>query len=435
MFINKAVILGGGESSRFWPLNFQHKSLMKIMGKPLIWYTISGLQKSEIKEIIIVQSLKRDIEKELKNYNFRNLKIKYIVQKRPKGTGNALFQVRDFLKDIFFVLNGDVINSEEIVKMIIKKFKKSKARTILAGQKTKNPELFGMMRLKRDRILEIIEKPKKGKEPSDIKAMGVYLIEPVFFDYYKKVKKHLYDFEDTLSLYMKKNETKVAILNKAEIETPSFLKYPWHLFEIKKYLFDKFLRPPHQSKLGAGQAKIDKTAQIAKNVVIEGKVYIGKNVKIFENTVIKGPGYIGDRCIIGNNALIREYTNLEDNVLIGANAEVTRSIFQEDSTIHSGYFGDSIFGKSCWLGAGIVTANVRFDRDEIKAVVKDKKIRTGLKSLGAIVGENTKIGINTSLMPGVLIGSNCLIGPATLVFENIENDTTLYSKFQKVIKK
>lgn len=296
------------------------------------------------------------------------------------------------------------------------------SKTLLFGQKTKTPELFGMAKLKGDRILGIVEKPKKGKEPSNIKVTGVYLLEPKFFETYKKAKKHQYDFEDALSLYMKENDVRIVILD-ADRKKISSLKYPWHLFGVQKNLFDKFLK-----------TKIAKSAQIAKNVVIQGKVHIGENTKIFENAVIKGPCYIGDNCVIGNNALIREYTNLGNNVLIGANAEITRCIFQDNVHIHSGFFGDSIIGSGCRVGAGTITANARIDREQIKSTVKNKKIDTKLKSLGAIIGENTKIGIHCSLMPGIFIGSNCVIGPNSVVFENIKNNSTYYTKFTKIIK-
>ena len=141
------------------------------------------------------------------------------------------------------------------------------------------------------------------------------------------------------------------------------MKYPWHLFNLRKYLFDNFLK-----------GKIEKSAKISKNVIIEGKVYVGKNAKIFEGVTIKGPCYIGENCIIGNNSLIREYCDLERNVMIGAFCEVTRSIFQENSTSHSGYFGDSIIGKNTKIGAGTITSNVRLDRGEIKSEVKGKKM-------------------------------------------------------------
>ena len=416
----QTVILAAGKSSRFWPLNQRHKSLIKIMGRPLIWYTIEGLRKVGIKDIIIVQGPKGDIEEKLKNYKFPNLKLSYVIQKTPEGMGNAIWQTRNLIKDRFFVINAERVDGGEIIEK--SKIRNQKSKVALVGQHTNNPQLFGIMRIKGDRVLEIIEKPKKGKEPSNVRVVGVYLLPPDFFENYQKVKKEKYDFEETLSNYMKKNEVKLAFLWKFEKEIP-LLKYPWHLFLVEKYLFDKFLRK-----------NISKSAKIAKSAIIEGKVFIGKNVKIFESAVIKGPCYIGENCVIGNNSLIREYVNLENDVLIGANAEVKNCIFEEDIHIHSGYFGDSIFGKNCKIGAGTITANVKLDRGEIKSIVKGKKIGTGLKSFGCVIGKNTKIGIHCSLMPGVFIGADCNIGPNSIVSENIKDNTTFYLKFEGIKK-
>jgi len=410
----QTVILAAGESSRFWPLNQRHKSLIKIMGRPLIWYTIEGLRKVGIKDIIIVQRPKRDIEEELNNYKFPDSKIRYVIQRKPEGMGNALWQAKNLIESKFFVLNAERVDGGEIIEK--SKIRNQKSKVALVGQHTNNPQLFGIMRIKDGRILEIVEKPKKGKEPSNVRVVGVYLLPPDFFENYQKVKKEKYDFEETLSNYMKKNEVKLAFLWKSEKEIPP-LKYPWHLFLVEKYLMDKYL-----------DSKISKSARIGKNAIIEGKVYIAENVKIFENAVIKGPCYIADGCVIGNNSLIREYVNLENDVLIGANAEVKNCIFEEDIHIHSGYFGDSIFGSGCKLGAGAITANIKINRDEIKSVIKEEKIKTGLNSLGCIMGENTKTGIRCSFMPGVLIGSNCNIGPNSIVFKNIEDNLTFYTR-------
>ena len=112
----QTVILAAGESSRFWPLNQRHKSLIKIMGRPLIWYTIEGLRKVGIKDIIIVQRPKRDIEEELNNYKFPDSKIRYVIQRKPEGMGNALWQTRSLIKDRFFVMNAERVDGGEIIE-------------------------------------------------------------------------------------------------------------------------------------------------------------------------------------------------------------------------------------------------------------------------------------------------------------------------------
>ena len=414
----KAVILAAGESSRFWPLNSQHKSLFLIMGKPIIWWTIKGVKTAGIKEIIIVQGKERDIEKSLGKSPFPGVRIEYAIQKQRKGMGNALFAAKNYLKDNFFVLNAERIDAGEIMKSFQPKIADRLYRAIIAGQKTKNPELYGIITQKSERVLNIIEKPKRGKEPSEIRVVGIYYLNKDFFETYKKLKENMYSFEKALSLYAQKNKVGLVIVKKEALP----LKYPWHLFDIGKYLFDKFL-----------EKKIDKNFKRKKNVVIEGKVFIGKNVQALENSVIKGPCYIGPNSVIGNNALVRGYSNVEDSCVIGANAEITRCIFQRDIHVHSGFFGDSIFDTGCRVGAGTVTANVRLDRGEIKAEIKGERVNTGKKFLGVVAGKGSKIGVRASLMPGIFIGSESLIGPSSLVAKNVPNKT-VFSKL-KIVKR
>ncbi|MCP6718494.1 MAG: sugar phosphate nucleotidyltransferase [Patescibacteria group bacterium] len=416
--IKQAVILAAGNSSRFWPLNRKNKCLMKIMGKPLIFYTLKSLKQAGVLNAVIIQNPTKDVEKELKKYKL-GVKIKFLTQKKAKGMGNALWQAKDLLKHRFLVINAERVDVYEILESAKAQIKKYE--NLLFGKKTKNPQLFGIMKLKGSKVLGIIEKPKKGKESSKIKVVGVYILGSEFFKTYKKVKKHVYDFEDALNIYVKENDVG-AVISKTD-ERP-LLKYPWHLFGMKNYLFDKFL-----------ESKIEKSAQISKKAVIQGKVYVGKNTKVFENAVIKGPCYIGDNCIIGNNALIRDYTNLEDEAVIGTNGEVKNVVFQENSHMHSGYIGDSIIGENCRIGANAITANVRIDRGVVESVVKDEKIETGLKRFGCVIGDSTKTGISCSFMPGVLIGSGCMIGPRSIVMKNIGDNQLFYTEFKRIIKK
>jgi len=403
----QAVILAAGESSRFWPLNYQHKSLLKIMGKPLIWYTIEGLKKAGIKNIIIVQSPQKDIEKELSSFSkeLSSLEIKYVVQQEPKGMGDAVALTRELISGSFFVVHAHKVNAGDYIQPMMEKAKTSNSALMLLGAKTEQPWLYGILEVEGDRVKSLIEKPEKGKISSGVRIAGVYLLPDKFFEYYEKASGKHYSFEDAVNLYMKDSAVGVIVIEK---DFSSF-KYPWHLFSITKHLLDKHPTPD--------------------------KIHVGKNTKIYDGAVIKGPCYIGDNCIIGSNALVRDYTNLEDGAVIGANAEVARSVFQKDVHVHSGFIGDSVFGENCRVGAGTVTGNVRIDRGEIQSTIKNEKVATSLTSLGVIIGKDTKIGINVSLMPGILIGSDCAVGPSSVVFENIEDNTTFYTEFKNVVKK
>ena len=159
----QAVILAAGESSRFWPLNQRHKSLLKIMGKPLIWYTIESLKRVGIKDIIIVQGPKRDVEEELKNYQL-GIEIKYVIQPEPKGMGDAVLCAQSLISGPFFVLHAHKVNVGDFIKLMAEKLQETKAELVFLGIKTDQPWLYGMLKIEGGKVVGLIEKPEKGKE-------------------------------------------------------------------------------------------------------------------------------------------------------------------------------------------------------------------------------------------------------------------------------
>ncbi len=418
----QAVILAAGASSRFWPLSEEkHKSLFRIMGKPIIQWTVESLKDAGVKDITIIQSPRKDVENELGNGSRFGVKIKYEIQKKAEGMGGAVMLAEKRIKNNFFVMNADNFDAKKIIPLLLKKQKETKSNMVLIGKKTDTPWIFGILNIKKDKVINIIEKPPKGKEPSDLMVVGMYYLPKDFFSYHKKVKGHMYSFEDAINLYAKEKEVKVVM---TDMNIPS-IKYSWDILKFSKIMLADKIK----------KSEISKKSDISPRAAIKGKVIIKEGVKIYENAVISGPCYIGKNTIIGNNSIVRDYTNLEDNVLVGANAEVTRSNLQRGVNMHSGFIGDSAIGKESKLGAGVVSANIRIDRGEIKAVVKGEKINTGEKSLGIIMGENSFFGVNVSAMPGILIGSNCIIGPGSIVKENIDSNMVCYTEFKNVVKK
>ncbi|MFH1280525.1 MAG: bifunctional sugar-1-phosphate nucleotidylyltransferase/acetyltransferase [Candidatus Beckwithbacteria bacterium] len=413
----QAVIIAAGASSRFWPINRGHKSHINILGQPLVYWTIKGLADNGIKDIILIigpnSSLKEKLSKAQQELG---VNLSYIVQEEPLGTGNAIFRAKEYIKEPFFIVWPYKVNSDEIIKRVLEAYDKEKQPVILVGAKTATPWDYGILKFEGEKIVEIVENPKPGQEPSNIKTLGTYFLQPDFFEYYQKIEKHHpEDFIDALNLCIKNKEARVVSLEK---ELPS-LKYPWEALGLLKIMLESEKLKNH----------VASTAFIGKNVVINGQAYIGENAVIGDNTVISGPCFVGNNCKIGASNVLRGPVNLEREVVTAAFTEIKNSLIQKGTHIHSGYFGDSIIGEDCRFGAGFVTANRRIDRGNIKAQVKGKKIDTGLTRLGVIVGDKTCFGVQAGTMPGVLIGANCLIGPGTLIFENIEDNKTVYTRF------
>jgi NDP-sugar pyrophosphorylase family protein len=178
-------------------------------------------------------------------------------------------------------------------------------------------------------------------------------------------------------------------------------KYPWEaLTELSAYLKKRasgkievsipegvFLINPETISIGPGTV-------IEPGVYIEGPCIIGAGCKVRHGAYLRGDVLVGDECIIGHA------TEIKHSIL-----------FNKAAAPHFNYIGDSILGNQVNLGAGVICANFRLDHALISVRVEGKKIATGLKKLGSIIGDGAQLGCNSVLNPGTLIGKNVLSHP------------------------
>lgn len=429
----QAAILAAGESSRFWPFSEKtqgggHKSLFKIAGRPIVRYTVDGLLKHGIKDIILVHApgMRGSFEKALAG---AKTKITYVTQPQPLGTGDALKRAKEFIKNDFVLLNAAHIHSEKMIALL-KKARTGKKFGILTTE-TESPERYAVVTLGKSdkkKIVGIAEKPEKPE--TNIKTVGVYLL-PLEFVRYLDEETGEYALVEALHGFVKENDVREV---RVEKETSS-IKYAFDVLGAMDEIFS------------AQKRVVSKKAKIAKSAAIKGDVYVGDGTEILENTVIKGPAWIGKNCVIGNNAVIRPNTIIEDNVKIGAGTEIKHSCIGEGAHIHSGYIGDSVIGENCRLAAGFITGNRRIDRENIKFTLpnfakqnlgwqagQNKIVDSGKTYLGCVMGANTKTGVYATTMPGTIIGSNCVIGSNTEVKGTIPSGSLVYAKQETIIK-
>lgn len=413
----QAVILCAGASSRFYPLNcFTHKANAPLLGKPIYIHTLESIKKSGITEVVIVTGPDNFIEKEIGTGESLGLKITYLTQSEPKGMGDALLHAREFLKDSFFVLHAHHVDFDDHKENMLK-IQQTDGVVLLAKEEEDVTE-FGVLKVENNKVTGIVEKPKKGEEPSNLRLIGLYLLSKKFLKTLENEADDHYSFEKALMNFAQSNEVNYLTTTLPVIS----LKYPWNLLDISSVLFAK------------SDEKRSSSAEIAKSAVIEGKVIIEDGVKIQAGAVIKGPVYLGKNVYIGDNVIVRGNVNLDRDVVVGANMEVKNSIVFNNSTFHAGYIGDSIIGPNNKIAGYFVTANVRLDKTPVmvntgKGVVSSKK-----KHLGVITGEGVSIGARVTAMPGVVIGSNAIIGPTTTITKNIPDNTKYYTKFHEVVE-
>jgi NDP-sugar pyrophosphorylase family protein len=144
-------------------------------------------------------------------------------------------------------------------------------------------------------------------------------------------------------------------------------------------------------------------------------VTLGKDVKLPAVCTIGDRVYIGDGTEIRSGALIRGNVIIGKNCVIGSGCEIKNSLLMDHVQVaHFNYVGDSILGSHVHLAAGAILSNLRFDQREIAIKVGDEKIPTGLRKLGAILGERVQIGCNAVLLPGSLVGKDSIISVGTV---------------------
>jgi NDP-sugar pyrophosphorylase family protein len=145
---------------------------------------------------------------------------------------------------------------------------------------------------------------------------------------------------------------------------------------------------------------------------IGDRVFIGKGTIVEDGAMIKGPAIIGCNCQIRHNAYIRENVIIGNDCVIGNSCELKNSLlFNGCEVPHFNYVGDSILGYKAHLGAGVKISNLKLVKGNIIIEIDGKKIDTGLRKFGALIGDNAQIGCNAVLNPGSIIGRNAVIYP------------------------
>ncbi|MBQ9765565.1 MAG: UDP-N-acetylglucosamine pyrophosphorylase [Lachnospiraceae bacterium] len=164
-------------------------------------------------------------------------------------------------------------------------------------------------------------------------------------------------------------------------------------------------------------------------------IWIAKSAKVAPTASITGP------CIICADAEIRHCAFIRGNAIVGEGAVVGNStelknviLFNKVQVPHYNYVGDSILGYKSHMGAGSITSNVKSDKKLVKVAYGDKKIETGLKKFGAMLGDNVEVGCGSVLNPGTVVGRESNIYPLSSVRGYVP-EKSIYKKQGEVVTK
>lgn len=193
------------------------------------------------------------------------------------------------------------------------------------------------------------------------------------------------------------------------------------LFDLSHTLSAEYLKKfeyPWQALCGLKDyiSSLGKSLDSAEYEEISPCVWVHKSAKIASTA------YLGAPCIIGENSEVRHCAFIRGSALVGCGCVVGNStelknviLFDGVQVPHYNYVGDSILGFKAHMGAGSVTSNVKSDKSPVSIKGDGIEIKTGLKKLGALLGDFTEVGCNSVLNPGTVTGRKVTVYPLSCV--------------------
>ncbi len=177
-------------------------------------------------------------------------------------------------------------------------------------------------------------------------------------------------------------------------------EYPWEaLAKIGEFILQLGQSlPQDEYEHPSEDVWISKTAKVYPGAYIAGPAIIGPGTEVRPGAFVRGKALVGEGCVVGNSTELK-------NVILFDGVQVP----------HYNYVGDSILGYKSHMGAGSITSNVKSDKTLVTVRGGGEAIETGLKKMGAMLGDFVEVGCNSVLNPGTVIGRHSNVYPLSMV--------------------
>ena len=174
--------------------------------------------------------------------------------------------------------------------------------------------------------------------------------------------------------------------------------YPWEALQGIKDMINRLGQTlPNDYAQPAPGVWVHKTAVVAPTAYLGAPCIIGPDTEVRHGAFVRGAALVGANCVVGNSVELK-------NVILFDNVQVP----------HYNYVGDSILGYKSHMGAGSVTSNVKSDKSLV-VIHGQQEYKTGIKKVGAFLGDFVEVGCNSVLNPGTVIGRNSNVYPLSSV--------------------
>ena len=193
--------------------------------------------------------------------------------------------------------------------------------------------------------------------------------------------------------------------------------YPWEALKgIKELIITLGKTLSEEYTEVSPQVWVHNTAKIAPTAYLGAPCIIGANTEVRHCAFIRGSALVGEHCVVGNSVELK-------NVILFDHVQVP----------HYNYVGDSILGYKAHMGAGSITSNVKSDKSLV-VIHGETEIETGIKKVGAMLGDFVEVGCNSVLNPGTIIGRNSNVYPLSCV-RGVVPENSIYKTGGLIVKK
>lgn len=318
----KAIILLGGFGTRLRPLTCTTpKPLLPLLNKPELNYQIELLKRHNIKEIIFcIGYLSQEFEKYYGTGKKFGVKLHYVYEKTPLGTGGAIKNAQKFISnDLTFIFNGDTLTALNLTKML-HLHQSTRSDVTLALIRVKDPTAYGLVEVDKSfRIERFLEKPSWDEITCNTINAGMYLFNPDIFDYIPEGINYSVE-RGLFPLLLQKNKRLTGF-----ISNDYWLDIGTH---------DKYLQAHYdllKNKVKFGKIRLFKRGKL---VTVDGEVVVGNKTVIEDYVQLNGSISIGNKCVIKKGTQIIDSVIL-DNVRIDEGVKIDHSIIGENCIIES----------------------------------------------------------------------------------------------------
>ena len=334
----QALILAGGEGTRLRPLTSTvPKPVVPLVGRPFISYMLRWLREHGVEDVILGCGFMADqVRAVLGDGSGLGIRLRYLEEPRPLGTGGALKFAEDLLEDRFFMLNGDVLTDIDLTEQL-KQHERTGARATLALYPVDDPSAYGLVRLDDDgSVRDFVEKPGPEELDTNLISAGAYILERDVLD------------------GMAPAGTNISIERDV---FPTLIARGLYGYEAGGYWLDigtpdRYLKGTYDILESRVNTDVGRELHDSGLVLVDGATVAGRVVApvvVASGSSIGARALVGDRSVLGEGVTVGEGARVEasvllDGVSIGASTTINGSIVGTNATI----------GDHCHIGGGVV---------------------------------------------------------------------------------